>query len=354
MEILEEKVLNTIKKYELIENGDNVVIGVSGGPDSISLLNVLYQLKSVLKIHLYVAHINHMIREESDSEAMYVEDYCKNHHIEFFLKKIDIIEVAKEQKISTELAGRNARYAFFEEVAQKVGGNKIATAHNANDNAETVLMNLFRGSGTSGLKGIEKIREGKFIRPILECTRKEIEEYAQKKQLHPRYDSTNNESIFTRNKIRNDLLPYIEKEFNPNIIETLNRLSTIVVREEEYFHKIVENTFEELQVIGDNSEEYTDICLKQNNMVKKSKVDYQNKVIILDLKKFNGLDEVIKSRIILYTINKLLGTTQGIEKIHVEDIIKLCGNNIGNKYLMPNKKLKIFVKKGKIFFIAVI
>lgn len=354
MEILEEKILNTIKKYQLIENGDNIVIGVSGGPDSISLLNALCRLKSVLNIHLYVAHINHMIREEADSEAIYVENYCKNHHIEFFTKKIDVSEVAKKQKISIELAGRNARYAFFEEVVQKVGGNKIATAHNANDNAETILMNLLRGSGTSGLKGIEKIREGKFIRPLLECTRKEIEEYAQKNQLNPRYDATNSESIYTRNKIRNELIPYLEKEFNPNIMETLNRLSTIVAREEEYFHKIVENTFKEIQITGDNSEECLNIYLNQSDILGKVNSDSQKKNIILNLKKFNGLDEVIKSRIILYTINKLLGTTQGIEKIHVEDIIKLCGNNIGNKYLMPNKKLKIFVIKGRIFFIAII
>lgn len=128
------------------------------------------------------------------------------------------------------------------------------------------------------------------------------------------------------------LIPYIEENFNPNIVDSLNRLSTIATKEDEYIHKIVENSFRNIVITADMSK----------------------KEIILDLKKFNELDKVIKSRLILYTISEILGTSQGIEKIHIEDIINLCGNNIGNKYLMPNKNIKIFVKKGKIFFTAVI
>lgn len=332
MERLEEKVLNTVKKYNLIQKGDKIVIGVSGGPDSMTLLDVLNKLKESLEIQIYVAHINHMLREEADSETKYVQDFCEKIEVECYIKKIDIEKEAKTQKISTELAGRNARYAFFEEIAQKVGANKIATAHNANDNAETVLMNVMRGSGISGLKGIEKIREEKFIRPIIECTRKEIEAYCEKNELNPKYDKTNAENIYTRNKIRNLLIPYIQKEFNPNIIESLNRLSTIAEKEDEYFHKNVDKLFEKLQITGDNKDKNT---------------------IILKLKEFNELDDVIKSRLILYTISKVLGSSQGIEKIHIEDIIKLCRNNIGNKYLTPNKNIKILVKKGKIFFMRV-
>ncbi len=330
--MIKDKVLTTIQKYNLIQRNDKVVIGVSGGPDSMTLLNVLNELKKELDIQIYVAHINHMLREEADSETRYVQDFCQKIGAECYIKKIHIEEEAKTQKIGTELAGRNARYSFFEYVAQKVGANKIATAHNANDNAETVLMNLMRGSGISGLKGIEKIREGKFIRPIIECTRKEIEAYCEEKKLNPKYDKTNAENIYTRNKVRNLLIPYIEKEFNPNIIESLNRLSTIAAKEDEYFHKNVDKLFKELQIVGDNID---------TNMV------------VLNLKEFNKLDDVIKSRLILYTISKLLGSSQGIEKIHIEDIIKLCKNNIGNKYLTPNKNIKILVKKSKIFFMRV-
>lgn len=351
MERLKEKVFNTIQKYNLIKKGDAIVIGVSGGPDSMTLLHMLYQMKELLDIQIYVAHVNHMLRKEADEETQYVQEFCKRLGVDCYTKKIDIEKVALDEKISTELAGRKARYAFFEEIAQKVGASKIATAHNANDNAETVLMNLIRGSGTSGLKGIEKMRQGKYIRPIIECTRKEIEAYTQENQLYPKYDKTNEENIYTRNKIRNELIPYLEREFNPNIVEGLNRLSTIAAKEEAYFYKIVENTFKELQITGDNFRKNQKSIFEQNAMNKLGKNLAEENIIILDLRKFNALDEVIKSRLILYTINKLLGTTQGIEKIHIEDIIRLCGNNIGNKYLMPNKRIKIFVKSGKVFLI---
>ena len=199
--MLEEKVLGTIKKYEQIKSGDTIVLGVSGGPDSICLLNILKNLQNELKIDIVVAHINHMIREEADLETDYVRDFCIKKNVPCFVRKENILKIAKEQKLGTEEVGRKIRYDFFEEVMNKVGGNKIATAHNANDNAETVMMNFLRGSGTSGLKGIEPIRNNKFIRPIIECTRKEIEQYCDENNLNPKYDKTNQENIYTRNSV---------------------------------------------------------------------------------------------------------------------------------------------------------
>ena len=325
--MLEEKVLNTINKYNMIQSGDGIVIGVSGGPDSMTLLNILNNLKEKLNIKLYVAHINHSIREEADAETEYVKEFCKKIDVEFFAKKVKVEEIAKELKIGTEEAGRNIRYEFFEEVAHKVGANKIATAHNLNDNAETVLMNITRGTSVSGLKGIDKVRDGKYIRPIIECSRAEIEDYCKEKNLNPRYDKSNNENIYTRNKIRNLLIPFLQKEFNPNIVEGINRLSQIAIEEEQFINKVVEKEYEKLQIAADNN-------------------------IILNLKEFNKLDYVIKSKLILYTISKVYGKTSGIEKKHIDDIIKLCDNNIGNKYLTPQKGIKIYVKKGKIFFLS--
>ena len=328
---MKEKFLKTIKKYNQIDNGDSIVVGVSGGPDSMCLLNLLNEIKKegLLSFNIYVAHINHMIREEAIDDEKYVEEYCKNNDIPFFSKRIDIISESKKDKTSTEETGRNARYAFFEEILLKTNSNKIATAHTANDNAETVLMNILRGSGTSGLKGIQPVRDNKFIRPLIEFTRLEIEEYCELNKLNPRIDKTNSENIYTRNKIRNMLIPYIQDEYNPNIIKTLNRLSEISSGENEYLDKVVEN-------------EYNKIVIKEEI----------GKSIELDLKQFNLLEMVIKSRIILYTINKLLGNCQGIELIHIKDIIKLCENNVGNKFLIPNKKVKILVKNKKIFFVS--
>lgn len=326
--MFEEKVLKTMQKYNMIKSGDTIVIGVSGGPDSMALLNILNNLKEKLNIKLYVAHINHMIREEADEETEFVKDFCAKIDVEFFAKKVKVEEEAKKQRIGTEEAGRNIRYDFFEEVAKRVGANKIATAHNSNDNAETVLMNLIRGTSISGLKGIEKVRDGKFIRPIIECSREEIEEYCKENNLNPRYDKTNNENIYTRNKIRNLLIPFLKKEFNPNIIEGINRLSQIATEEEQFINKTVEKEYKKLSLVVNNNE----------------------KRIILDLKEFNKLDYAIKSKLILYTISKAYGTANGIEKIHIDDIIKLCYNNIGNKYLSPRAGIKIYVKKGKIYF----
>ena len=359
--MLEEKVLKTIQRYNMLEDGDKVVIGVSGGPDSMTLLNILNDLKEKLNINLYVAHINHMIREEADEETEYVKEFCAKINVEFFFKKVKVEEIAKEQKIGTEEAGRNIRYEFFEEVAKKVGANRIATAHNSNDNAETVLMNIIRGTSVSGLKGIEKVRDGRLIRPIIECSRDEIEEYCKEKRLNPKYDKSNSENIYTRNKIRNMLIPFIKQEFNSNIIEGINRLSQIATEEEQFINTIVEKEYKRLLINANNcidksiSENHVNREIgKKSNLLKNTKkadsiLNNNQNAVILDLKEFNKLDSVIKSKLILYTISKVYGSTNGIEKIHIDDIVKLCNNNIGNKYLTPKAGIKIYVRKGKIY-----
>lgn len=326
--MLKEKVLETIEKYKLIQNGDKIVVGVSGGPDSICLINVLNEIKKdkTIQFELIVCHINHLIREEAKEDEEFVKKYCEENQIQFFVKHAQVEKIAKEQKKGTEEVGRNIRYDFFNEILEKTQANKIATAHTKNDNAETVLMNIIRGSSTSGIKGIQAIRDNTYIRPLIDIERKEIEEYCKINKLNPRHDKTNDENLYTRNKIRNILIPLIKKEFNPNFIETINRLSNLAQKENEYFERITEKIYKEL-------------------LIKEEK-----KEIILNLKEFNKQDEVIKSRIILYTIKRIYGSNNGIEKIHIDDIIKLCQNNIGNKYLMPNKNIKILVNKGKMYF----
>ena len=325
------KVLETIKKYNLIENGDKLVLGVSGGPDSISMLDILNKIRQdneiKLNFEIVVAHINHMIREEAKEDELYVKNYCKKNNIEFYSKSIDVKKLANTNKIGTEEAGRNARYDFFNEILEKTKSNKIAIAHNKNDNAETMIMNIIRGSGVSGLKGIEPKR-GIYIRPLIECERIEIENYCEEQKLNPRIDKTNFENEYTRNKIRNIIIPYVRKEFNPNIINTLERLSNLVKEEEDYIEKQVLSIY--------------------NRII----IEEKEKEIVLELKIFNAQEKVIKSRLILYTITRLFGSSQGIEKIHIEDIIKLCSKNIGNKYLTPNKKIKILVKNHKIYFLS--
>ena len=326
---MKEEVLKTIKKYNLIESGDKLVLGVSGGPDSISMLNVLREIAEDetidLKFQIVVSHINHNIRKEAKEDEEFVKKYCDENNIKFFSKSIDVEKIANNSKIGIEEAGRKVRYEFFDEVLNKTNSNKIAIAHNKNDKVETMIMNVLRGSGLLGLKGIEPKR-GKYIRPLIEIEREKIEEYCEEKNLNPRIDKTNFDNTYSRNKVRNVVIPYIKQEFNPNIIKTLDRLSELVKEEDTYVEKQVEKAYKEIFIEGNNEE------------------------IILNLKKFNNYEKVIKSRIVLYTITRLFGSSKGIEKIHIDDILKLCKNNIGNKFLTPNKNLKVLVKNHRIYF----
>lgn len=328
---MKEKVLRTIKKYNLIEDGDKIVLGVSGGPDSLVMLTILNEIRNekLIDFNIFVAHINHMIRDEANEEEEFVRKICEKNKIEFYSKRLDIHEFANNNKIGTEEAGRKVRYEFFNEVLKNTDSNKIAVAHNKKDRAETMILNLLRGSGINGLKGIEP-KKNNIIRPIIEIDRDEIESYCEKNNLKPCIDKSNFENIYNRNKVRNIVIPYIEKEFNPNIVETLIRLSDLATEEDEFINNIALKTYE-------------NVLLEE-----------KDKEIIFDLKLFNKQEILIRKKLVLLAINKVRGNIQGIEKIHIEDIVKLCENNIGNKFLKPNKNIKILVKKQKIFFLSLV
>lgn len=322
--MLEEKVRKTIREYNLIEKNDSIVVGVSGGPDSMTLLSILLKLKEEFNLKIYVAHVNHMLRENAIKDEEYVKEFCEKNNIEMFIKKANISEIAKKEKIGLEEAGRNIRYNFFEEVLKNTKSNKIAIAHNLNDKAETIIMNTLRGSGVSGLKGIEAKRK-KYIRPLIEIERYEIEKYCIENKINPRHDESNYDNTYTRNKIRNIVIPYIKNEFNPNIIKTLNRLSEIIKEEDEYVQSETEKIFKEILLTDE-----------------KNKIEF-------DPRKFNEQEKVIQKNLILLAIKKVKGSTQGIEKVNIDDIIKLCNNNIGNKLIRPVKQLEIGIKNKRIY-----
>ena len=315
--IMLNKVKNTIEKFNMIESNDKILIAVSGGPDSISLLNILYELK----YNICVAHINHGLRENANIDEKFVLNFCSEKNIPCFIKKVNLKEMLNG--MTTEEAGRKVRYDFFYEVMKNENCTKIATAHNSNDNAETVLMNIIRGSGISGLKGIEPIREN-IIRPLIEITRKEIEEYCEENNLNPRHDESNDELLYTRNKIRLKVIPYVEENINSNVVNNINRLSEIVSEEEKFINNEVAKCYEEIFIAE------------------------EEKKIIFNLKKFNTLDVVLRKRLIKKSIINLLGNAKDIEKVHINDIVKLCENNIGGKFLMPNKNIRVTVIKGRI------
>ena len=325
---LEEKFLKTIKEENLIQKKDKIVVGVSGGPDSITLLECLNKYKEKLEIEIIVAHINHLIRKDSTEDEQYVENICKKMNIKCYIKRENVLNIAKNEKIGTEEAGRKVRYKFFDEILKKEKANKIAIAHNMNDNAETILLNSLRGTGLNGLEGIQPMEYNKYIRPLINISRKEIEEYVEKNKLKPKIDYTNKENIYKRNKIRNELLPYLKK-INPNIVESLSRLSKIVKEENTYIKKETEKIYDNIKIKD------------EKNLGK----------IELDIKEFNKLEIAIKKNLIIKCIEETIGDSRNIEKINIDDIIKICSNNIGNKYILPNKKIKILIKNKKIIFI---
>lgn len=319
-------VKRTISKYNLIEQGDKIVIGVSGGPDSIALLDILNKLKIEYNIQIIVAHINHMIREESEQEAIYVKEMCEKYNVPFEYKKINIEKLAEEVKESSETVGRRIRYDFFKEILEKYNANKIAVAHNLDDSVETTVMNFIRGSGINGLIGI-KYKNDNIIRPILDVSKVEVLKYCEENELNPCFDKTNYQPIYTRNKIRLEFLPKIKEEFNPNINYTIFRMKEILIEEQECINEIV-------------NEKYNTI------------INYQkNNCISINKKEFQKINTAISKKIVIKLLEKLNGSNQNIERIHIETIVDLINNKpTGKKFILGNKYIVENVNKNETKF----
>ncbi len=214
-----QKVKKTISAHCLIQKGDQVLVALSGGADSVCLLFALLSLAKEMDFSVSACHLHHGLRgEDADNDALFAEALCCNAGVSFYRKNVDIFAAAKEQSVSLEEAGRNARYSYFRQLQKNYGFTKIATAHHRDDNIETVLMRLIRGTGPMGLGGIPYENQG-VIRPLLDVSREEIEEFLKENHQDYRTDETNFEQNFTRNKIRHRLLPLLEQEFNPNFRE---------------------------------------------------------------------------------------------------------------------------------------
>ena len=213
MELFRE-ILNINKKYNLIESNDIIVVGFSGGPDSVFLVEMLKKLQYFFNFKIYLVHINHLLRgEDADSDENFSFEYAKKNNLEIFIKRIPVKEIAKEVGKTLEEVGREERYKFFSEIYEKVGATKIATAHNKDDQIETFLFRLIRGTSLQGLEGI-RIKNNNIIRPISEIHKKDILEYLNKNEIQYKIDKTNFENEFTRNSIRLDLIPFIEERYN--------------------------------------------------------------------------------------------------------------------------------------------
>jgi tRNA(Ile)-lysidine synthase len=238
-----KKFKETIKKYGLIKNGDSILVGVSGGPDSVTLLLQLVSLRPKLGLTLHIAHVDHGLRKDSGNDALFVERLGQKLNIPVSLKKLSP-ELIRE-KGSLEEIYREARLDFFIKIAKKIKADKVALGHNLDDQAETVLMRLLRGAGLSGLSGIfakRQIRGVIFIRPLLETPRSQINKYLKRRGIKARLDQTNKEDLFFRNKIRHNLIPLLKSKFNRNIVEVLSNLAESSSYDYEYLNQVAKKS----------------------------------------------------------------------------------------------------------------
>lgn len=310
---MRNKVLSVISKYSMLSAGDKVIVGLSGGADSVSLLHVLNSLKDELKISICAAHVNHMIRgAEAERDEQFVITLCKELNIPLHIGRFDIPAISKESGESEELCGRKVRYKFFNSIDKKA---KIATAHNLNDSAETFFLNLSRGSGLNGLCGIPGVREN-IIRPLIECSRAEIEEYCEKNSLDYVTDSTNLSDDYTRNQIRHHVLT-VMSEINPSFLDVFLRTTDSLKEDMLYIES-------ECMRLYSNLDDISSV----------------NCCIIL------SAPDSIRNRLLAKLIKDNTGCTPESKHIHI--VNSLINNNSGA--MMINDEYTICVKNNKLLF----
>ena len=307
MNSFENRVYNFIMQKEMISPGSTVLVGFSGGADSTALLLALCQLRRLLDIKLLAVHVNHGIRQEAGEDAEFTKQFCKEHDIDYQLVEKDIPALSRQWKMTEEEAGRKVRYEAFEAAAKEQKAAYIATAHHQNDVAETLLMNLLRGSGIHGAGGIRPVR-GNIIRPLLCVSRSEIEEYLRKKNQDYCRDVTNDENIHTRNMIRNVLLPAMEKEINSASVSHLCRVSEEFARADDFIRSCSKEWFEKI-------------------------VTSKDKGLCIDLNRLRPLHDAIKPDILLMCMEELTPHRKDITASHIDALQGLCEGTAGSANL---------------------
>ena len=323
------KLRETIQKHNMLKVGDRLVVGVSGGPDSTALIHLLCRLKQDYKLSIWIAHLNHELRNEAKGEAEWVKGLASQLKVPIVLDSLNVALLAKKKKISLEMAARQIRYNFFERVAKEVGATKIALGHTASDQVETLLMRLIRGTGLDGLAGIPPTR-GKIIRPLINIFREEIETYCQIYNLHPCRDSSNQELFFFRNKIRLKLIPFISREYNPQFNQVLFRTADILREERKYLDEIVERALKKLTI-------------------KKS-----DRQIAIDAEKLLSSHPLaLQRRIIRKLILEVKGDLKNVTFVHIDKVLKLKSDkgtkiiNLPDDIVVKREYQQLVIKKGE-------
>ncbi|MFO7667873.1 MAG: tRNA lysidine(34) synthetase TilS [Desulfobacterales bacterium] len=295
-----QKTKETVAEYNMLQERDSVLIGVSGGADSVALVHVMEEIAPIFSVKLGIAHLNHSLRgNESDTDAGFVVSLSEKLNLPCYTAKEDIIAYKKKHGLSIEEAGRRVRYSFFENIAQMEGFNKIALGHTSDDNAELILMYLIRGSGPLGISGIPPVRgvyDSKLliIRPFIKTARFDIIKYISSNGLSHVVDKSNMDMKYLRNKIRNDLIPELKQNYNPKIVDTINRLASIMRSEDEW----IENELEPV--------------------LKKCTMFEEINRIVLSISGINTLHPAVKRRIARSAIRKVKGDSRRLGYSHIE------------------------------------
>ena len=302
-----------IQKYHMLTCGDKVIAGVSGGADSVCLFLMLLELREKIGFDLIAVHVHHGLRgEAADQDQRFVEALCEQHRIPLEIFRVNLESIAKKRKQSLEEAGRMVRREAFDSVCQKYGGNKIALAHHQNDNAETLLWNLSRGTGLDGLGGIRPVN-GKFIRPLLCMNRKEIEEYLAKRKQSYCIDETNAGTDYTRNKLRHLVLPILEEQVNLAAVRHMNETMEQIWELQEYMQEQVEAAYQEC--VQEHSEKACWIQIQQNS--------------------FETFPELIKKMVIRKGMEQVGGKKRDLSHKHVDVMMELMNKQVGRTLDLP-------------------
>lgn len=289
---MEKKILNFIEKYHMLQKEDKVIAGISGGADSICLLFVLLRLQEKIRFDVIAVHVNHGLRgETAKRDERFTETFCRERNVPCIVYHENVKEIAAQKKLSVEEAGRLVRRTAFEEVRARYGGTKIALAHHQNDNAETMLLNLARGTGIRGLSGIRPVN-GCMIRPLLGINRKEIEYYLKEHQLSYCEDETNAGDEYTRNRIRHQILPMLEEQVNRQAVRHMNE------------------TMEQLNQIRDYLEREIEVHCR-------CVVRQEEEGFLLLRDEWMQCDPVIQNGIIQNCLENLAGTGRDLASVHV-------------------------------------
>lgn len=305
-----EKIKAHIQRYKMLNKGDKVVVACSGGPDSLALLYILSELRSYYQIELAVAHVNHMFRQESKEEALFVRLVARQLGTAYYQTEINVPEYIKQTGLSAEEAARIVRYRFLYQVAEEWQASKIAVGHHRDDQAETVLLHLLRGSGGKGLGAMKRVN-GLLIRPLLAVSRQEIEAYCRLIHLQPCEDQSNQNLNFLRNRVRLELIPQLEERYNPALRSSLCRTAEIIGDEHDF---ILQCAQKEFLSIGEERPEK--VCLKHDELAK-CHISIQREIFRL-------------------AIEKKQGHLKGISFLHVENLIEMAmKGSVGSTLPLP-------------------